>query len=141
MLVAIFDGRCVICNTTRAIIRRVDWFNRITFLDLHDREEIESRFPWLNHEQAMGEIHVVDDKGKVFAGFRGTRRMLREIPIGWPLWILLHIPLIGNWLGSRLYRFIAKNRYAINRLMGVDLNTVSTSDNCDNDGLCKIPQQ
>ena len=144
MVVAIFDGRCAICNTTRFLVRRLDWFKRITFLDLHDREEIERCFPWLNHAQAMGEIHVVDAKGAVFAGFRGTRRMLREIPAGWPLWALLHLPLIGDWLGPHLYGFIAKHRYAINRLLGIDLGTASTLDSCDGtdgDGVCKIPQK
>lgn len=144
MIVAIFDGRCAICNTTRFIIRRLDWFKRVEFLDLHNRAEVETRFPWLSYEQAMGEIHVVDANSATFAGFRATRRMLREVPAGWPLWALLHVPLIGNWLGPRLYRFIAKHRYAINRLLGVDLATSSPSNDCDTGdgtGLCKIPQK
>jgi len=135
MTVAIYDGRCAICNTTRFIVTRLDWLKRVEFLDLHQRAEVTARFPAISHEQAMGEIHVVDADGKVYAGFKGTRRMLRDLPLGWPLWAILHLPIIGNWLGPWLYRFIARNRYAINRLLGVNLDA---ADDCE-DGVCKLP--
>lgn len=138
MTVAIYDGRCAICNTTRFMVRRLDWFSRIEFLDLHDRAEVEARFPQISYEAAMGEIHVVDSDGTVYPGFRGTRRMLRDVPLGLPVWLILKLPIIGNWLGPRLYRLIARNRYAINRLLGIDLN--QTPDDCE-DGVCKIPQR
>lgn len=138
MIVAIFDGRCVICNTSRYILRRLDWFKRIEFLDLHNRVEVEARYPSISYEQAMGEIHVVDTNGAVSAGFKATRRMLREVPLGWPLWVVLRLPMIGDWLGPRLYRFIARNRYTINRLLGIDLNK---SDDCDTGtGVCRLPE-
>src|SRR5262245_12259989 len=86
--VAIFDGRCVICNTTRRIIQLLDWFHRVEFLDLHDRTQVEQRYPWLNMDEAMGQIHVIADGGQVYPGFAGTRRMLRAVPLGLPLWAL-----------------------------------------------------
>lgn len=137
MTVAIYDGRCAICNTTRFIVKRLDWFRRVEFLDLHERAEVEARFPQLSYEDSMGEIHVIADAGQVYAGFRGTRRMLRDLPLGLPLWALLHLPIIGDWLGPRLYRFIAARRYTINRLLGVELD--SAEDACT-DGVCKLPR-
>lgn len=134
--VAIYDGRCVICNTTRRIVRLLDWMKRVEFLDLHQHADVEARYPQIDHEQAMGQIHVVADGGKVYEGFAGTRRMLRDLPLGLPLWAVLHLPIIGNWLGPNLYRFIARNRYAINRLLGVDL--AKEESDCI-DGVCKIP--
>lgn len=138
MITAIYDGNCVICNTTRRIVNALDWFNRVEFLNLHLRDEIETRYPFLPYEQSMGEIHVIDQEERVFAGFKGTRRMLREVPLGLPLWALLHVPGVSNWLGPRLYRFIAHNRYTINRLLGVDLE--QKEQDCV-DGVCKIPQR
>jgi len=135
MLTAVFDGHCVICNTTRRIVNALDWFNQVQFLDLHDRETITARYPQLDHEQAMGEIHVIDDAGRVFAGFAGTRRLLRALPLALPLWAILRLPIIGDWVGPRVYRFIAANRYAINRLLGVDLE----KDAACEDGVCKLP--
>jgi predicted DCC family thiol-disulfide oxidoreductase YuxK len=64
-------------------------------------------------------------------GFWAMRRMLRDLPLGFPLWLLLHLPGM-NWLGPKVYRLIARNRYAINRFFGVEL------EECDND-VCKIP--
>lgn len=136
--VAIFDGRCVICNTTRRLVQLLDWFKRVEFLDLHQRSEVTQRYPWLDQEVAMGQIHVVADEGKVYEGFAGTRRMLRDLPLGLPLWAVLHLPIIGNWLGPQLYKFIARNRYTINRLLGVNLE--QEPDDCV-DGVCKLPQR
>ncbi len=137
MTVAIYDGRCAICNTTRFIVKRLDWLKRVEFLDLHQRDEVMTRFPQVSYEALMGEIHVVDQAGRVYAGFQGTRRMLRDLPLGLPLWGVLHLPLIGDWLGPRLYRFIARRRYTINRLLGINLD--ETIDDCE-DGVCKIPR-
>ena len=81
MITAIYDGRCVICNTTRRLVRAFDWLRRVEFLDLHRQDEVTRRFPEIDHEAAMGAIHVVDASGRVFAGFAGTRRMLRELPL------------------------------------------------------------
>jgi predicted DCC family thiol-disulfide oxidoreductase YuxK len=137
MLTAVYDGNCVICNTTRRIIRALDWFKRVEFLDLHDHAEVTARYPSLDQSALMGEIHVIDRGGRVFPGFLGTRRMLRAVPLGWPLWLLLHVPGVGNWLGPALYRFIARHRYAINQLLGVDLE--QRDQDCE-DGVCKLPE-
>jgi predicted DCC family thiol-disulfide oxidoreductase YuxK len=123
---AVFDGQCVICQSTRRVVRALDWRNRVAFMDLHQAEAVTRRFPWLDHDDAMGEIHVIDAGGAVYAGFEGTRRMLRELPLGYPLWLLLHLPGMA-WLGQRVYRFIARRRYAINRLVG---RPVCETDTC-----------
>jgi predicted DCC family thiol-disulfide oxidoreductase YuxK len=140
MITAVFDGRCVICNTTRRIIRAMDWLKRVEFLDLHDRAQVEARFPFLDYDASMGEIHVIDRNEHVYAGFDATRRMLRAVPLGLPLWLLLSIPGVSNWLGPRMYRFIARHRYKINRLLGVDLEAAGAD--CETEcegGICKIP--
>ncbi|MFZ4814386.1 MAG: thiol-disulfide oxidoreductase DCC family protein [Phototrophicaceae bacterium] len=132
MTTAIFDGRCVICQGTQRVVNALDWFKRVEFLDLHQHEAVSARYPWLDHDAAMGEIHVVDDQAHVYAGYFGTRRLLRDLPLGWPLWVILQVPGM-DWVGQRVYKFIAKNRYTINRWMGVELEP------CE-DGICKIPQ-
>jgi predicted DCC family thiol-disulfide oxidoreductase YuxK len=55
--------------------------------------------------------------------------MLREVPLGWPLWLLLQVPGM-SWVGERVYGWIARNRYTINRLLGVPV--------CETDS-CAIP--
>ena len=68
----------------------------------------------------MSEIHVLDAEGRLYAGFAGMRRMLREVPLGVPLWLLLRLPG-SDALGKRVYRFIARRRYRINALLGNEL--------------------
>lgn len=136
MVTALFDGHCVICQSTRRVIKALDWMNRVEFLDLHAKTAVNARYPEMDHEAMMGEIHVITPEGRVFAGFDGTRRMLREVPLGFPVWALLQLPGM-NWLGPKIYAFIARNRYAINRLFGVELD--NNDADCV-DGVCKIPQ-
>ncbi len=134
MITALYDGYCVICQSTRRVVKALDWFNRVEFLDLHETQQVQARYPGMNHAAMMGEIHVITSQQQVFAGFNGTRRMLRELPLGFPVWLLLQLPGM-NWLGPKLYGWIARNRYAVNRFFGVQL----PDDDCV-DGVCKIPQ-
>lgn len=117
MLTALYDGTCVICQSTRGTISALDWRHRIRFIDLQDREAWQSQFPQLKDTDLLGEIHVIDERGAVFAGIDATRRMLRELPLGLPIWLLLAAPGADK-LGAALYRFIARRRYGINRLFG-----------------------
>jgi len=133
MLVTVYDGRCVICNTTRRLVTRLDWLKRVEFLDLHQREQVSARFPSFDFERGMGEVHVYEG-ARVYRGFYGTRRMMRAVPLLWPVYVLVRLPIVGGVIGVRLYQFIARNRYAINRLMGVDL---TPEDDCAD--ACQIP--
>ncbi|MEO0598332.1 MAG: DUF393 domain-containing protein [Chloroflexota bacterium] len=133
MTTAVYDGQCVLCNTTRRFVCALDWFRRAEWLDLHNREEVDARYPWLDYEKAMGEIHVIDSEDDVYAGYYGVRRMFRDVPLGVPIWAFLHLPGMDRF-GKRAYVYIARNRYEINRFFGVEL------DPCE-DGMCKIPQR
>lgn len=135
MVTALFDGNCVICQTTRILITALDWFRQVEFVDVHDTARIEADYPHMEKSALMGEIHVIDELGRVYVGFAGTRRLLRSVPLGIPLWALFHLPGFSH-LGPHLYRFIARNRYAINRLFGVNL----PEDDCS-DGVCRVQEQ
>lgn len=130
MLTALYDGKCVICQSTCEAMRALDWRKRIEFVDLHEGAGWRERCPDLTLEQLMREIHVLDGEGKVYAGFKATRRMLREAPLGFPLWLLLKLPGMDA-LGARVYRFIARRRYRINALLGKE------PPDCD-DGSCEM---
>jgi predicted DCC family thiol-disulfide oxidoreductase YuxK len=138
MLTAIYDENCVICNTTRRLVRSLDWLNRVEFVNLHQRQQVVSRFPQLDYEQTMGQIHVVDNDGAVFAGFAGTRRMLRALPLLFPLYLILRLPIIGSWLGPKVYQFIADRRYTINRWLGVELEQIEHEEAACEDNICRV---
>ncbi|MDZ4763580.1 MAG: DUF393 domain-containing protein [Chloroflexota bacterium] len=127
MLTAIFDGNCVICQATRRVVTALDWRRQVEWLDLHQWERVGARYPALQYDEAMGQIHVHDTKA-MYIGFAGTKRLLKVLPLGFPVWLLLQLPGM-TWLGARVYRFIARRRYGINRLFGVEI--------CEGD-VCKI---
>lgn len=129
MTVAIYDGKCVICNQSRRIYTALDWFRQIEWLDLHNWDEVSRRYPSLSYDTCMGQMHLVTPDGQLLGGFPAARRTMRDLPLLVPVWLLLHLPGM-NWLGDKVYRFIARNRYRVNQFFGVDI--------CE-DGVCKLP--
>jgi predicted DCC family thiol-disulfide oxidoreductase YuxK len=128
MTTAIYDSRCVLCQQTRRTVKALDWLKRVEFLDIHEWETVVARVPDLEYEAAMGQIHVLADNGDLLGGFPAMRRLLRDLPLGVPFWLMFHLPGM-NWLGPKVYAFIARHRYRINRFFGVDI--------CD-DGVCQV---
>ncbi|MBZ0292223.1 MAG: DUF393 domain-containing protein [Anaerolineae bacterium] len=128
MITVIYDGYCVLCQQTRRLTTGLDWLGRVKFLDIHQWDQVQARYPNLEYETAMGQVHVVMPSGELVGGFAGMRLLLHELPLGFPLWLLLHLPGM-NWVGPQIYQLVARNRYRINRFFGVDI--------CQ-DGTCKI---
>lgn len=128
MVTVLYDGHCVICRQSKQVIVALDWWRRVRFLDVHQWDEVATRYPQLDYETAMGQMHLVTPDGNFYGGFMAVRRILRELPLGWPLWALLHLPLMPK-VGEWVYRFIARHRYRVNRFFGVE---------CGAEG-CKIP--
>lgn len=128
MLTVLYDGYCVICQQTKRIVGVLDWFHRVEFLNIHDWDVVSQRYPTLDFEQAMGQVHAMSSTGAMYGGFFGMRRMLRELPLGFPLWLVLHIPGM-SWIGQKVYGLIASNRYRINKAFGAAV--------CEN-GACSV---
>ncbi len=103
-ITALYDGQCSLCRACCRWLRGLDWRDRIAFIDLHTTEAQPQ--PAL-----MGEIQVLVGAQRL-TGFDGARRLLRELPLGMPVWLLLHVPGAA-WLGKRAYRLVARNRYRI----------------------------
>lgn len=138
MLTALYDGYCAICQTTLAIITALDWFKRVKFVDLHS-PDVDTRFSQFTHEELMGQIHVIDDQGRVFAGFDGTKRLLKAVPLGFPFWLILQLPGMDR-VGKRVYGWIARHRYAINRFLRMpEPPTRPAGVDCTEEGVCKLP--
>ena len=127
-ITALYDGACVICRGARRAFESLDWRRRIHFVDIHDRDAWHAHSPRIGDADLVGAIHAIDERG-VYAGFPATRRLLREAPLGLPLYALLHLPGMEG-LGARLYRFVARRRYRVNRLLGQPLPA------CADEGCC-----
>ncbi|NWG17932.1 MAG: DUF393 domain-containing protein [Chloroflexi bacterium] len=117
MTTVLYDGNCALCRQSRRLIAALDWCERIEFLDIHDWAATQARYPALDFETAMGQMHADPGDGRLLGGFEGARRLLHDLPLVWPLWLIFHLPGM-NRLGEQVYRFVARRRYQINRLLG-----------------------
>lgn len=131
----LFDGQCLVCQQSVALIRRLDRTHVILPVDLHDKTATAAAVATAapNHDLSdatlMHEIHVLMPDGQLLGGYPGVRAIAQAIPL--TRWIA---PILGwpgiAWLGARVYSWIATHRYQINRLFGVEICT---------DGTCALP--
>ncbi len=117
MLIVVYDGACVVCTGTKRVVSALDWRKRLCWVDLRDAVRTVEAFPGLEQAEAMGQIHLRDEGGSEYAGFLAIRRILKALPLTYPLWLLMHLPGMTQ-LGHSIYRFIAKRRCGANRLLG-----------------------
>ncbi len=109
-LAVLYDGECAMCRAAAEGMRRFDNAAAIELVDLH-HPGARSRFPALEREKLLEELHVVDDAGRVFRGARALNELLRR-QRGFRrylafLWYLPGYP----WLAERQYKRLAASRY------------------------------
>ncbi len=121
----LYDGNCVLCRQSNRLVSRLDWLNRTQSFDA---QMVHEQYPNLDYTDLMGAIHVITTDEQVLVGFFSVRYLARSLPLLWPLSPLLYLPGM-NWLGPKIYGWIARRRYTINRLVG--------APTCE-DGSCKI---
>lgn len=110
MLAVLYDGNCDMCRASVQGIRNFDRSEKIEPLDLHD-PAAHARFPGLALKDLMEELHVVDDRGRVFRGARAINEILRLQP-GIRGWLAYAWYLPGYaWLADRQYKRLAASRY------------------------------
>jgi len=122
--VILYDGDCPLCCKTTAILRRFDWFRRLTFQNCRDTAGIPANTAHLDADRMIQEMHVLTpDRKTALSGFRAVRWIAGRVPVLWPLYPLLFVPGMAR-LGQRLYLRVARNRF---RLVPC------------RDGVCTIP--
>jgi predicted DCC family thiol-disulfide oxidoreductase YuxK len=117
-LTVLYDGSCSLCRASVVRARRFDSRHRIEFLDLHD-PSARARFPQVDPEAAMRWMQAVDARGRISGGADAWARIGLLLP-GWNLlaW-LLFVPGIHG-LATKIYSWIARNRYRWNRDLCAD---------------------
>jgi len=91
-------------------MRRFDNSDSLELLDLH-RPDTRSRFPALELEHLLEELHVVDDAGRIYRGARAINEILRfQRGAKRYLAYLWYVPGFA-WLADRQYKRLAASRY------------------------------
>ena len=112
----IYDGECAFCTAAAGWLMRRDRRLRLRLEPIADVVEVHGRR--LQRDALEEEMHVVDRRGRVHAGFRGWRRIAREVPVLRPLWPLLWLPG-ARLLGDPAYRWVAAHRSWLSRVLGI----------------------
>jgi predicted DCC family thiol-disulfide oxidoreductase YuxK len=106
-----FDGACGLCRPTIAVLRRLDLRGRVEFVDVtRDWPAVHDRFPTLSQAACLTEMHGIDRRGRLFAGFDTYRALARLLPLGWIALPFLYLPPVPS-IGRRVYRAVADRRH------------------------------
>jgi predicted DCC family thiol-disulfide oxidoreductase YuxK len=109
-LAVLYDGGCKVCRVGVEAIRMFDNADSVELLDLHD-EGARARFPALKVDNLLEELHVVDDRGRVYCGARAINEVLRhQRGLRRYLAYLWYVPGYA-WLADIQYKRIAALRY------------------------------
>jgi predicted DCC family thiol-disulfide oxidoreductase YuxK len=109
----LFDGNCAFCRRSVALLKQLDWCNRLTYVDIRAPGNPLLRAPVLKQAPLMEEMHVITADGtRLYHGFGALRWLAWRLPALWLIAPCLHLPGIPP-LGQRLYLWIARNRFRI----------------------------
>lgn len=104
----VYDGQCDFCRSCLLVVRFLDVFRLVTYLDFHD-PATRQQLPGLRVQEAEEAIIALDRSGRQCPGFYAFRRLAWRLPATWLLAPLLYLPGVG-WAGRRLYHWIATHR-------------------------------
>jgi len=108
-LVVLIDGQCPMCRRLARRLSRLDWLDRLTFVDATDAA-VRSRFaPGLSEQAALDAMHVVAPDGSRRSGFDGVLRIAAVTPLLWVPGAIGALPGIRQ-VGRLVYRLVAANR-------------------------------
>ena len=118
MLHVIYDDHCAFCIRSLEVCRALDIGGRLRF---HGASQVRMKrhatggphgaaaFPQLVDADFENAMFAVAADGSVTRGFFAVRRIAREVPLLWPLLVLLYFPGSGR-IGPRVYARVARHR-------------------------------
>ena len=109
MLHLLYDGHCGFCVRALKICGAFDWRRALRFHDANARETVVAMFPQVADADFENAMFAVAPDGRVTRGFFAFRRIVRALPLMWPLLPLFYFPGSG-WVGPGVYAWVARNR-------------------------------
>lgn len=122
--VALFDGACVFCRAQAERARRLSGGR----LSVQPLQSALQHVPWVDPDDALDALHLVDSDGRSYVGAAAVVRLVRLTrPLLGLLLLPYHLPGV-RWLAERAYAAVAARRYAI----------AGRHDGCEG-GACGVP--
>lgn len=106
--IVFYDGTCPFCVSSARNLKKLDWMNKLTILDLFSPGLLEKYNIPL--EKAINRIQVVKNGNIRKEGLDAVLLISFDLPL---LWIFIPIfwLSIKLGLGSKIYDWIARNRF------------------------------
>lgn len=111
----IFDSDCGICLWTCRLLKRLDPWQRITFVGNDDLAALPAG---LDPKVCDSSVVVVDAAGRIYTEEKAVRLALRTVPCGTLLAFWMYWPGL-SLLARAAYRRVAENRLAISAFFGL----------------------
>lgn len=112
----LYDGQCEICQACVSWLRTLDHQNETACLPITAAvlSRVDSR---LRLDACLRELHVVTPEGEILVGWDAVACLAGLFPSSWLIGVLgKRFPF--RYAGRLLYRFVAKNRYALSKCRG-----------------------
>lgn len=103
----VYDGECDFCKSSLLVVRFLDVFRQITFVNAHDRAALNST--GVHSEAAEQAAIAVRPDGRQYAGFDAFRLVAWQLPATVLIAPLLYITPVPQ-IGRRLYAWVKDNR-------------------------------
>jgi predicted DCC family thiol-disulfide oxidoreductase YuxK len=109
----IYDGDCAFCRKSIDLLKRLDWFHRLHYVNFRDPTQPLLASPLLSSAPLVDEMHLLTPDGsRVYHGFGAFRWLAWRLPALWVLAPFLYIPGVPA-VGQKIYLWIARNRFRL----------------------------
>jgi predicted DCC family thiol-disulfide oxidoreductase YuxK len=96
-----FDSGCPLCTREVAIMRRLDWFDRVDFIDIYTAESCP-----LDPLLLLQRFHAQETHGTIVNGAEAFAALWRHLPLLRPIGELARIPALLRCLEWAYCRFL-----------------------------------
>jgi predicted DCC family thiol-disulfide oxidoreductase YuxK len=105
----VWDDQCRFCAASVKTLQLLDWFGALRFEGSSDPATL-ARYG-IAPEQAAEGLQYLDSSGRR-SSYDAVVAALAATPLGFPISLAMRLPPV-RWLGSRVYRWVARNRRCI----------------------------
>ena len=96
-----FDSGCPLCTREISIMRKLDWFNRVDFIDVLSTNECP-----IERNELLARFHSQSSDGQLLSGAAAFAQLWRSLPLLRPLGELARIPFVLRVLESLYLKFL-----------------------------------
>lgn len=108
----LYDGECPLCRKSVGILKKLDWFHRLAYVDARDLGNDVVKAASVEPQKLLDEMHLVTPSKSIYHGFGAFRWMAWRLPLFWILAPFLYLPGMA-WLGQKTYLWVARNRFKL----------------------------